>query len=176
MPNNLPSINLVKNKQVPLLDKFMNWALTIGRLIVIITEVVAVVAFVYRFSLDEKLVGLHDEIKQQQNIVFALKNDENKYRNLQDRLALTKTFSEKSAISNQAMTNITNPMPDRVRINNLILNKDRENIHIDVTSVSALADFVDSLKNNPSLKSISIDNIESKPSFGLSVDITIMLK
>lgn len=176
MPNTLPSINLVKNKKTPLFDKFMDWALTIGRLIVILTEVVAVIAFVYRFSLDEQLVNLHDQIKQQQNIVFALKNDENRYRNLQDRLALAATFSEKSIQSNQAITDIANPMPGRVNINNLVLNKGKENIHIDVTSVSALADFVDSLKNNRNFKSISIDNIESKPSFGLSVDITTTLK
>lgn len=175
MTNNPPSINLVKNRQAPLLDKFMDWALTIGRLIVILTEVVAVIAFVYRFSLDEKLVNLHDQIKQQQNIISALKSDETKYRNLQDRLALAVNLSEKNIKSHQAIADIATPVSGQVKINDLILNKDRENIHIDVTSVSALADFVDSLKKNPGLKSISIDNIESKPSIGLSVDITAML-
>lgn len=175
MANNLPSINLVKNRQAPLLDKFMDWALTIGRLIVILTEVVAVITFVYRFSLDEKLVNLHDQIKQQQNIISALKSDEARYRNLQDRLALAVNLSEKNIKSHQAIADIATPVSGQVKINDLILNKDRENIHIDVTSVSALADFVDSLKKNPGLKSISIDNIESKPSVGLSVDITAML-
>lgn len=175
MSNNLSSINLVKNKQIPLLDRLMNWTLTIGRLIVIITEVVAVIAFVYRFSLDERLVGLHDQIKQQQNIISALKNDENKYRNLQDRLALANTFSAKGTKTNQTIASIVPPTSNQVKLNELSLNKDREGISLDVTSVSALADFIKSLKNNPNIKSISIDNIESKPAVGLSVDITIML-
>lgn len=176
MPNNLPSINLVKDKQIPFFDKFLNWALTIGRLIVIITEVVAVIAFVYRFSLDEKLVNLHDAIKQQQKIISVLKNDENKYRNLQDRIALAATFSTKATSSNQIITDIVNLIPKQMRINDLILNKDRINLKVDVASVSSLADLIDSLKNYRSIKSISIDNIENKPSIGLSVDITIMLK
>jgi len=176
MPNNLPSINLVKNKQIPLFDKFMNWTLTIGRLIIIITEVVAVSAFVYRFSLDEKLVDLRSAIKQQQNIISVLKNDENKYRNLQDRIALASTFSTKATNSNQTITDIVSLIPNQVKINDLILNKDRINISVDVVSVSSLEDFIDSLRSYPNIKSISVDNIENKPSVGLSVDITTMLK
>lgn len=176
MPNNSPSINLVKNKQIPSFDKFLNWALTIGRLIVIVTEVVAVIAFIYRFSLDEKLVNLHDLIKQKQNVISVLKNDENKYRNLQDRIALASTFSVKGAKVNQTVADIINLTPAQVRIANLILNKDRVSIKADAVSVSSLADFIDSLKSYPNIKSISIDNIENKPSVGLSVDITIILK
>lgn len=176
MPENLPSINLVKNKQTPLFDRFINWALTVGRLIVIITEVVAVAAFVYRFSLDERLIDLNDAIKQKQNIVSALKNDENKFRNLQDRIALASSFSEKSSKTNEIIVGIVNLIPEGVRINDLTLNKDRVNISVNIGSVSSLKEFVDPLKNHPKIKSISIDNIENKPSVGLSVDVTAMLK
>lgn len=176
MPNNPTSINLIKNKQIPTFDKFMNWALTIGRLIIITTEAVAVIAFVYRFSLDEKLVDLHSAIKQKQNIISVLKNDENKYRNLQDRIALASSFSEKAVRSNQTIEDIVSLIPDQVRINNLIFKNGQVNIDADVISVSALADFIDPLKSYRDIKSISIDNIENKPSVGLSVDISAMLK
>lgn len=176
MPNNLPSINLIKNRETPLFDKFMNWALTIGRLIVIMTEVVALISFVYRFSLDEKLVELHSAIKQKQNIVFALKNDENKYRNLQDRIAIAADFSAKAAKSNQIITDIINLIPNQVKINDLTLNKDRVNVDADVNSISTLTNLINPLKNYHGIKSISVDNIEDKPSIGLSVNITALLK
>jgi hypothetical protein len=176
MPNDLSSINLARDKQVPLFDKFMNWTLTIGRLIVILTEIIAIVAFVYRFSLDEKLVELHSSIRQKQNIISILKNDENKYRNLQERIALAATFSTKGIKTNRAITDIISLIPNQVMINNLILNKDQINIDADVISVSSLANLIDPLKNYPGIKSISVDNIENKPSAGLSVDITAMLK
>lgn len=175
MPNDLPSINFI-DKQTPFLDRFMDWTLTIGRLIVIITEVIAVIAFIYRFSLDEKLVDLHSVIKQKQNIISVLKNDENKYRNLQDRIALAATFSEKANKSNQTITDIAGLIPKQARINNLILNKNQLNIDINVSSVFPLASLINSLKNYSGVKSISIDNIESKPSVGLSANITTMLK
>lgn len=176
MPDNLPSINLAKNRQISSLDKFMNWTLTIGRLIVILTEVVAVMAFVYRFSLDEKIVDLHSAIKQKQNIISVLKNDESKYRSLQNRISIAAIFSEKGTKTSQTITDIANLIPDQVKIGNLILNKDQVNINADLASVSSLENFTNSLKNYHGIKSISIDNIENKPSVGLSVNITTMLK
>ena len=175
MPNNLPSINLVKNKQVPLFDRFMDWALTIGRLIVIITEVVAVAAFIYRFSLDDSLVNLHSAIKQQQNIVSILKNDENKYRNLQDRIALAATFSAKGIKTNQVIMDILKLIPSQMIINSFILNKDKISISVDLIATASLEELVNSLKSYPGIKSISVDNIENTPS-GLSVDISTILK
>ena len=175
MSNSLSSINLVKNKQIPLFDKFMDWALTIGRLIVILTEVIAVMAFIYRFSLDDKLVNLHSAIKQQQNIISVLKNDENKYRNLQDRIAIAANFSTKGIKINQTITDILALIPSQMKINNFILNKDKVNISIDIISISSLENLINSLKGYAGIKSISVDNIENKPS-GLSVNITTMLK
>lgn len=175
MPNDLSSINFI-NKQTPFLDRFMDWTLTIGRLIVIITEVVAVIAFIYRFSLDEKLVDLHSAIKQKQSIISVLKNDENKYRNLQDRITLAAIFSEKADKSNQTITDIAGLIPKQARINNLILNKNQLNIGINVVSVFPLASLINSLKSYSGVKSISIDSIESKPSVGLSANITTLLK
>lgn len=176
MPSNLPSINLIKNQNIPFFDKFINWALSIGRLIIIITETVAVIAFIYRFSLDEKLVEIHSSIKQQQNIISVLKSDERKYRNLQDRIAIAETFSEKNNKYNQIITDITSLISTQVKINNLIFKKDQVVLDADIISVSVLADFVDALKNYRNIKSINIENIENKPSVGLSVNISAMLK
>ena len=154
----------------------MSWALTVGRLIVIITELIAVSAFLYRFSLDERLIDLHSAIKQKQTLISLLKQDENKYRNLQDRIAIAKTFSEKSTKTNKIVRNIIDLIPLGIKINDLTLNKDRINMNLNIASVSQLTGFINPLKNYPEIKSISIDNIESKPSIGLLVNITTNLR
>lgn len=174
MPNNSSSINLIRNK-ASTFDKIMSWTLTIGRLIIILTEVVALSAFVYRFSLDEKLIELHSSIKQKQVVVSLLKQDEDKYRNLQDRIALASTFTEKSSKSNESIQAIFNLISPGIIINNLTLNKERVNINVNASSISQLNNFVSTLKDYPQIASISIDNIESKPS-GLSINISIILK
>ena len=176
MPNNLSSINLIKNKQIPLFDKFMNWALTVGRLIVIFTEIVAISAFIYRFSLDERLIDLHSAIKQKQNLISLLRQNEDKYRNLQDRIALASSLMEKNVKTNKIVLDIVGLAPQGTRIDNLTFNKDSLTINANINSVSFLTDFINILKDYPDIKAVSIDNIESEPTAGLSVDITIMLK
>ena len=176
MPNSPQSINLIKNKQIPLFDKFMNWALTVGRLIVILTEIVALSVFVYRFSLDEKLIDLHSAIKQKQSLVSLLKQDEDKYRNLQDRIALTSSLLEKNAKTNKIVLDIVGLTPQGSRIDNLTFNQDKLTINASINSVSSLTDFINVIKDYPNIKAVNIDTIENKPIGGLSVTVTTMFK
>ena len=176
MPENSPSINLIKNKQIPLFDKFMNWALTVGRLIVILTEIIALLAFVYRFSLDEKLIDLHSAIKQKQVLISLLKQDEDKYRNLQDRIALAGSLMEKNAKTNKIVLDIVGLTPQGARIDSLTFNKDKLIINANIGSVSSLTDFINVLKDYPGIKAMSIDNIENKSTGGLLVIVTTMFK
>lgn len=176
MSNNLSSINLIKSKQIPLFDKFMNWTLTVGRLIIILTEIVALLAFIYRFSLDERLIDLHSSIKQKQVLISLLKQDENKYRNLQDRIALASDLSEKNIKTNKIILDIIGLIPQGVGINNLIFNKDKVSINANANSISSLTDFINLLTNYPDIKSVSITNIDNKSAIDLSVNVTAMLK
>src|SRR3989344_3874733 len=176
MSESFSSINLIKNKQIPLFDKFMNWALTVGRLIVILTEIIALLAFVYRFSLDEKLIDLHSAIKQKQVLISLLKQDEDKYRNLQDRIALAGSLMEKNAKTNKIVLDIVGLTPQGARIDSLTFNKDKLIINANIGSVSSLTDFINVLKDYPDIKAMSIDNIENKSTGGLLVTVTTMFK
>jgi hypothetical protein len=176
MPNNLPSINLGEEKEISSFGGFIDWVLTVGRIIVIATEIIAIAAFIYRFSLDEKLVSLHSEIKQNQTTISSLKNDEDKYRNLQSRIALAKDFSEKGIKTSQAIADFGKLIPNQAKTDSLIFNKDQINVIVNVDSVSLLADFINSLKSYNGIKSISINSIENKTSVGLSVNIVTVLK
>lgn len=176
MPNNLPSVNFAGNKQTPLLERLMDWTLTIGRLIVIITEIIAVIAFLYRFSLDERLANVRSEIKDQKNIISNLKTDENKYRNLQDRLGLISAFSTKSTKSTQTISDIAGLISSKVKINGLNISADRADMNVNLLSTSYLKELVSSLEKYSGTSSISINNIENKPLEGISANITTVLK
>ena len=63
MAEQVPTINLLPNQGENLTTKFFNWALSIGRLLIILTEMVALATFLYRFGLDAQIVDLHDKIK-----------------------------------------------------------------------------------------------------------------
>lgn len=176
MQKNSASINLLK-KQTSLIDRFVNWALTIGRLLVIVTEVVALSAFIYRFSLDRQLIDLHSKITQEQAIVNYLKDNEKTYRNLQDRLSIATTYSTLAVSRFKIFHDIAGFAPVGMSFNNLALYEDRVRVDANADSVSSLSIFVNSIKNYPEIDSVSIDKIANKASSAvITITLTAMLK
>lgn len=176
MENPSASINLIKKGSASSFDKFIDWALNVGRLIVIVTEIIAISAFLYRFSLDEKLVRLHEDIRQKQTQLSFLKKDEEDFRNLQDRLSLAFNFSQEGVKIYKTFQDIVGFTPEDLKFDELILKKDQASIRMSVLSIASLTEFVNSLKSYSSTKSLSIDNIENKPDVGLSVTTTALFK
>lgn len=176
MKNASASINLVKKKETVSFDKFSNWALSIGRLIIIVTQIIAISAFIYRFSLDQKLVSLHDEIEQKQKQLSLLKKDEENFRNLQDRLDLASNFSQEGTRVYNIFHDIVSFTPEDLKFNELTLKTDQTTIKINANSIPSLTQFVNSLKNYRNIGSVSVDNIENNPNTGLSVLITALFK
>lgn len=176
MQKNPPSINLLK-KHTSLIDRFVNWALTVGRLLVILTEIVALSAFIYRFSLDRQLIDLHSKITQEQAIVNYLKENEKTYRNLQDRLTAAKTYSTLGINRLKVFNDIAGFTPKGMSFNNFALYENRVKIEANVDSVSALSEFVKAIKNYSAIDTVSIDKIENKPSSAIiTISITALLK
>lgn len=176
MPSNPPSINLLNDSDISSVNKFIDVTLLIGKLLVIVVELVAIMCFVYRFSLDQRLINLNSEIKNKQEVIASLKKDEDKYRNLQDRIALAATFSKKGADITNAMIDITALVPEDVEINNIFMDDKQTNMNIQFSSISSLSELLSSLRSYSRTQSISINDIENKESVGISLDITTILK
>jgi len=91
-------INLVKGKHKSFFDRFLAWALSAGRVIIIVTEIIALSAFLYRFSLDREIIDLRDNTKQEQKILELFKEQEKTFRNLQERLSCLKNRKKRLEI------------------------------------------------------------------------------
>lgn len=171
-----PSVNLVKNRKSSF-DKFITWSLTIGRLIIIITEGIALSAFLYRFLLDQRLIDLHDKIKQKQTIVSLLKDNEAKYRNLQERLALIDKLSNEEQKKTENYSKILSLVPEKVNFTSILFSGSKIWIEAETPSIEYLSEFVKNLKDQKTMiKSVSIDKIEnkttsSKIAFGIAVNL-----
>lgn len=174
---NSHSINLIKGQGESFFDKFINWALTVGRLVVILTELVALSAFLYRFFLDRQLIDLHDQIAQKQAVVKLLKQNENTYLDLQGRLALASTLTTTGQETTQIFSDILRLAPPDFVFNNIVLSQDAVKIDASVQSVSSLASLIKDIRNYKETSSISLDRIENKTTgAAIAVSITVRLK
>jgi hypothetical protein len=172
-----PSINLLPNKGEGFLNQFLNWAVNIGRLLIIITETVALATFLYRFDLDMKIVDLHDEIKQKSFIVKSFQTYEDSFRNLQERLSLAKDYDKQGPKNLKIFTDITELGRGKVTFNNLSVSTETVRIEAYAPSATALSQFTNALKIYPGIASVSIDNVEnSATNARIVVSITALMQ
>lgn len=170
------SINLLGSKNKTL-DLIVAWALTIGRILIIVVELVALGAFLYRFSLDNQLQDLRTKIKQEQAIVVYQKNSEANYRNLQDRLTLISTVSKDSANNLKTFKDIVALAPSGLTFKMFDSSYDKAQLEANVNSVTILSNFIDKLKAYPSISSVSLDKIQNDMSSStITVGISMIFK
>src|SRR3989338_1867578 len=94
MPASNVSINLLGKEDFTSTPsgRIISWAVTYGRYIMIGTEIVVLLAFASRFSLDRKLTDLKEQITQKQAILEANKDLEQTIKNTQEHIAKTNTL------------------------------------------------------------------------------------
>jgi Tfp pilus assembly protein PilN len=170
------SINLLEDKNKTL-ELIIAWALTFGRALVIIVELVALGAFLYRFSLDNQLQDLRTKIKQEQAIVVYQKASEDKYRNLQERLSLISTVSKNSTLQVKIFKDVIALAPSGFSFKTLDLATDKIHLEATANSVLALSSFTEKLKKYPLIESVSLDKIQNNTSDStITIGITAILK
>jgi hypothetical protein len=164
MAKSTRAINLLPGDEQSLLTQFLNWALTIGRLLIILTETVALATFLYRFGLDRQLVDLHDQIKQEGFIVQNFKQYEALYRSLQHRLELAGTYDTQSGMAPTTFRDIIEMGRGLVTFKTVLVSHDVIKVEAQARSVNGLSTFVNNLKQSPNISAVSVDKVENKTS------------
>lgn len=172
------SINLLQHKRSNA-DVFLQWALTTGRFIIIITETIALAAFLYRFTLDSQIINLHDKIKQKQALITYYKDNETKYRLLQRKLTTLSSLEAQSPEVPVLVNKIISIAEGKVVFDNLTITAKDALMTANTTSITLMNNFVTSLKQDPSFAAVSVNQVESEPDtgkIGMSITVTFAKK
>jgi hypothetical protein len=161
MANEKKSINLLPGKEGSLITQFLNWSLTIGRLLIILVETLALGTFLYRFDLDRQIVDLHDQIKSESFIVENFARQETEFRNVQTRLSMAKTYGQTNPAVN-IFKDIVELGRGKVTFRNVFVTLDSVKIEAAAPSAGALSQFTEALKKHPDVSEVSVDKVENK--------------
>lgn len=177
MAKDIYSINLIPNKNGGLVDQFLAWALTIGRLLIIVVETLALSVFLYRFSIDRKIIDLNDAIKNQSIYVTQLRSIEDTSRNLHSRLSLVKTIESESNKTTSLFSDVIEMGRGQVSFKNLVVSRETINVVVQAQQSNKLNAFVNKLKTHPEIDTVSVDSIENKISNAIIIaNISVTLK
>lgn len=92
----LAQINLLPRKDLAgtRIEKLLQFAISYGRYIIVVTQLIVLLVFFSRFRLDIELTDLKDSIEQKRDIVQSLQDFETEVCSLQDRIASARFLKE----------------------------------------------------------------------------------
>lgn len=156
------SINLLPGKESAFGETFLNWVLSIGRYIIIGTEIIVLIAFLSRFKLDRDLIDLNDQIKEKQAILQTLKPVEDHVLQLQARLAEIKRIDALQGSGIAALPGVATLTPAGVTYKNIFVTKDKITISGKASQTTDISRFVALLKSSALFKegTVSLEKIE----------------
>lgn len=158
-PSLLPD---AQNINTPL-ARILRWVTSVGRVVIVFTELIVISAFLSRFWLDRKNSDLSEVIRQQKAILESTQDFEKEFVLLQKRLQTVKeSYTSQAVFSPEIQTLVDSTPPDIVYH---LLSLRPAAADLDLTSYreDSIVDFITNLIVNPNIQSVEVERIEKKP-------------
>lgn len=154
------------------IGKVLLWALSVGRYIVVFTELIVIISFLSRFKLDRDLTDLNEEIEKQKTIVKSYGDLESKFLHTQEQISYIKsnssTHSPKTILDLLGRT-----LPLDVKIDKLGLGNTSFRLSALALSPEGFIQFVKALHQQPEIKNLSLGNIKSETQ-GITIEFELL--
>ncbi len=151
--------------------RIVQWAMTYGRYIMILTEVVVLGAFISRFTLDRKLTDLKEEIAQKQAIIEANADLETQIRTAQAQIDQVKKLIDGQAQPKNTLNLVESLLPLDVYLESLDIKQNTLIMHATAKTTGGFAQLLANLKALKQLTNVSIGSIQRTPLVGMQFDI-----
>mgnify|MGYP001577517725 FL=1 len=158
-----------QNKEINLLPKekwetgtagkLLKWALSIGRYIVVFTELVVISAFLYRFSLDRKLMDINEQVNQQKKIIVTYGDLETNFRTLQAKLTNISKAEKNSLDMSVILTNLSEITPLDTTYNSIDVEGQKVALEGQTLSEIGLATLLTKSQESKIFSGVSLDNV-----------------
>lgn len=101
--------------------RVLAWILSTFRVIVIVTEIIVMIAFLSRFWLDAQNSDLNDKIKLKEAVLSASQGFENQFKSTQQRLSIYSDLILNKTSSIESMKKIVESLPPDVVLSSVVL-------------------------------------------------------
>ncbi len=158
-----------KEKQINLLpqDKFSEttagrvlvWFLSTFRTLVIIVELFVISAFMSRFWLDAKNTDLSEEIRQKEAQIKAMKETENRIREVQKKTSIISEVSSNKIIPSEVISKLTSQIPPTIILSSIALNEEKITISGIAKDENSIAQILVNLQSQEEFKNTALSQI-----------------
>lgn len=155
-------INLLPQEEFEssVLGRVLRWAMGTFRIIVIVTEMVVMGAFLSRFWLDAQNSDLNDQVKTAAAEISAQADFENQFRQVQTRLKIFKDISA-NAQSSKKLDLIASKIPSDIVLSSVTISSTSSDIKGNSGSETSIAQLISNLKAEPTFKQVALGSLGS---------------
>lgn len=172
------NINLVPKDPflVSPIGRFLQWSLTVGRYLVIFTELIVIISFGSRFSLDRRITDLNSEILQKQTIIQSYGDLEPTIREIQKKTESYVQVEQKQSLADAfpALSEIT---PPDVSLTNLTIQPGAVSFSGKTNATTSLNLLINNLVLSNKFSDVSIEKLVSgtaqEPGFSFKINATL---
>lgn len=143
------------------MGKVMQWALSVGRYIVIFTELVVILSFLTRFNLDRQVTDLNESIFQKKTIIESYGTLEQDVRLTQQKIENYLQIEQQSNLA-EVFPKLTKVTPQEIKLDKLTIQPGFMTLSGSTFSQQALNLFTNNLQLSPDFADIKINKIETE--------------
>jgi hypothetical protein len=142
------------------IGKLLNWALSTGRYIVVFTEMIVILTFMSRFTLDRQLTDLNEKIYEKQAVLDSYGEFETKVRQIQKQAqSILKVYNTDGP--NHTLAYVETMIPADIALNQLDIKPTKLTLIGVAYSTNTLSNLVNKFKNDPKFTDVILEKINS---------------
>ena len=174
MPAQVSKVNLLppSDFEQSFWGRFLRWAVTTGRYIIILTELVVILAFLSRFKLDEDLRKLNEQINGQVGFLDSQQTQLDQFLKLQSKLNLVDKMVDGRTDPGIDMDYIQNKLDSNLIIKKREFYPGMMSITAVTLSEQAMGQLLSSMSADGVWKSLDVTNIAGDKANGILFTIT----
>ncbi|MBU0979003.1 MAG: PilN domain-containing protein [Patescibacteria group bacterium] len=166
MPKSNSSVSIDVNllPQDPFFDtilgRTLRWALSAGRYLIIFTELVVIISFATRFTLDRQVTDLNTSIHHKIIVIESYGDLEENIRLTQSKLTDYQIIEKQSNITD-IFEDLTQVAPQDILLEKLAINQTNIVVAGSAPSQQIFNYLINNLQLSPKFKNITVDKIEA---------------
>lgn len=144
------------------LGKFVDWAINVGRWVVVITEFVVICAFLSRFYFDTELANLFDVISQNKAMVDSNLEFENFFRKTQEKIKTVKSLLADKGQPSNILVSVTQLLPAEINLTSITTEGATLNLTGYGLSIEGISLFLLKLDQSNKFTQINLTGVQQK--------------
>lgn len=151
----------------------LEWSLVFGKWAVILTQLVVMAAFLYRFSLDRKLTDLRKSIAKDITIIKSYEQVEREYVIAQKQVAKAKEVMGTQTLVIDTLSEIGKITPPDVWFEKIGITKNSVTLTAYAGSLVGFGQFLATIQLDPMFKKINLSRLETSATDGAQIQFEV---